>query len=895
MTTIYVDEKKYEVAEGVNLLNACQGLGLDLPYFCWHPALHSVGACRQCAVKEFRDENDRRGRLVMACMTEARDGMRISIDDPEARTFRKSVIEWLMLNHPHDCPVCDEGGECHLQDMTVMTSHVYRRSKFKKRTHLNQDLGPFLTHEMNRCIQCYRCVRFYRDYAGGRDFAVFASHRNVYFGRRNGGALESPFSGNLAEVCPTGVFTDRTLAQHYTRKWDLQSAPSICVHCSLGCNTIPGERYGRLRRVRNRYNGAVNDYFLCDRGRYGYGFVNSEKRIRHPVFRNPSSITDADIDVIGRVARALQSARGLIGIGSPRASLESNFALRELVGKENFYSGIPDNELKLAMLALETAQGPVRMISLREAQSCDAVFILGEDIENTAPVLSLNIRQSVRNQPLGRARELQIPSWDANAVKEAIQDRKGPLFIAVPYKTALNDYAVRSFIAAPADIARLGFAVAESLNKSAPPTKGTTDDKTQKLAGEIASALSSAKRPLIISGINQGNGDVLRSAARTAESLQRETGKGDIALVFPGCNSAGLAMLSPGPLSAAMNQLKSGAADTLVILENDLYTCETWERVEEFLSAARCVIVLDHIETATAARAGLVLPAATFAESSGTYINNELRAQRFFQVMPRAGEVLDSWRWLLLAGREAEMTVPEWRTLDDVIAAVAADIPALAGITEAAPAADFLISGMKVPRQSYGFSGRTAIYADRAIVEPPPAPDTDSPLAFSMEGWPGQPAPALVPRFWAPGWNSVQSVNRFQQEIAGRLRGGAPGKRLVEPGTGVSDYVEPDAVPVGGAQGELLLLPRFHVFGSEELSSLSPWIEQLAPLPAIELCEDDARRLGISEGCQIEACGRRCRAHINPEVTAGAALVSVLKGNGSGLPCCAPVRKIGDG
>ena len=221
MTRIEIDGQSYEVAPGHNLLHACLSLGFDLPYFCWHPALGSVGACRQCAVKEFRGPEDTQGRIVMSCMTPAAHGARISIADPEARAFRASVIEWLMTNHPHDCPVCEEGGECHLQDMTVMTGHIYRRYRFKKRTFRNQYLGPFLTHEMNRCIACYRCVRFYRDYAGGRDFNVFAIHRNVYFGRHEDGVLENEFSGNLAEVCPTGVFDENTLSAAYNRHIDL--------------------------------------------------------------------------------------------------------------------------------------------------------------------------------------------------------------------------------------------------------------------------------------------------------------------------------------------------------------------------------------------------------------------------------------------------------------------------------------------------------------------------------------------------------------------------------------------------------------------------------------------------------------------------------------------------
>src|SRR5512138_1462956 len=183
LTRIFVDGQAPEVDGERNLLDVCLTLGYDLPYFCWHPALGSVGACRQCAVKLFRDENDTKGRIVMACLTPVAKDMRVSIADPEARELRAGVIQGLMQNHPHDCPVCDEGGECHLQDMTVMTGHAYRRYSFPKRTFRNQYLGPFLNHEMNRCIQCYRCVRFYRDYAGGRDFEALGLSDQVFFGR----------------------------------------------------------------------------------------------------------------------------------------------------------------------------------------------------------------------------------------------------------------------------------------------------------------------------------------------------------------------------------------------------------------------------------------------------------------------------------------------------------------------------------------------------------------------------------------------------------------------------------------------------------------------------------------------------------------------------------------
>ena len=176
----------------------------------------------------------------MSCMTPAADGMRISIDDPEAVAFRASVIEWLMVNHPHDCPVCDEGGECHLQDMTVMTGHDYRRYRFPKRTYRNQDLGPFVNHEMNRCIQCYRCVRFYRDYAGGRDFDVFGWHDHVYFGRARGRR-----AGERVQRQPGRGLPDRRLHRQDPQAATTRASgtcrprPSICVHCGAGLQHHP--------------------------------------------------------------------------------------------------------------------------------------------------------------------------------------------------------------------------------------------------------------------------------------------------------------------------------------------------------------------------------------------------------------------------------------------------------------------------------------------------------------------------------------------------------------------------------------------------------------------------------------------------------------------------------
>ncbi|HYA31954.1 MAG TPA: NADH-quinone oxidoreductase subunit NuoG, partial [Thermodesulfovibrionales bacterium] len=806
------------------------------------------------AVKQFSDENDTMGKIVMSCMTPVADGIRISIDDPEVKNFRASVIEWLMLNHPHDCPVCDEGGECHLQDMTVMTGHVYRRSRFKKRTHRNQYLGQFVNHEMNRCIQCYRCIRFYCGYAGGRDFNVFGAHDHVYFGRHQNGVLENEFSGNLVEICPTGVFTDKTLKKHFTRKWDLQTAPSVCVHCGLGCNTIAGERYGKLRRILNRYNGEVNGYFLCDRGRFGYEFVNSGERIRTPLIKDSVKGTLEPVSgekAIEHLSNILFFGAKVIGIGSPRASLEANFLLKTMVGEERFFCGTSEQEHQYVSDAMEISRkGPTRMASLKEAASADAVFILGEDLVNVAPMLGLAVRQSVKQKPMEMVRRLGIPQWDDSSVRDVIQHEGGPLFIATPCSTKLDDIATGTYCAPPEELARLGFAVAHAIDMDAPEVS-ELDGKQTLLVEDIAAKLRSAKRPLIISGMSCGSHILLHAAANVAWALCRKGLDANISITMSECNSLGLGLISGRKISEAFDMVMNGKADTVIILENDLYWREENARVDRFLQKCAHVIVIDHIFNKTVEKAEVVLPAGTFAESDGTLVNSEGRSQRFFKVFLPEGEIRESWRWLRDAMVSSRRPV-RWQTFDEVVAALATEIPALKPVTEITPPAGFRVSGQKIPRQPRRYSGRTAILANLNVREPMPPNDPDSALSFSMEGYEGSPPSSLVSRYWVPGWNSVQALNKFQSEVGGTLIGDDTGRRLVEPGCSKEVQYFSD-VPERFTEGNaLLIVPLYHIFGSEELSSLSPSIAERAPRPYLALNPEDAARSQVEEEKELE-------------------------------------------
>jgi NADH-quinone oxidoreductase subunit G len=931
MPTVFIDDIAYTVGDGKNMLQVALDLKLDLEYFCWHPAMGSVGACRQCAVKVFKGPDDKVGKIDMACMTPAIEGTRISIKDPAVKEFRRFVIEWLMVNHPHDCPVCDEGGECHLQDMTVMAEHVYRRYRGKKRTHNNQDLGPFVTHEMNRCIQCYRCVRFYRDYAGGRDFDVFASRDRVYFGRESDGVLESEFAGNLVEVCPTGVFTDKTLYRHYTRKWDLETAPSVCIHCGLGCNTIPGARYSKLRRIRARYNECVNTYFLCDRGRYGYEFANHEKRIRECSVTTPSALSDRTNiglpQAVERAKRFLKEAKGIIGIGSPRASLEGNYALKKLVGGNAFSTGLSAYEQQGVDLTLAVLrQGSSRTPSLAEIQDADSILILGADPTNEAPMIDLAVRQAMIRSRLDIARKLKIPDWDAKAVFTALQGTRGQLFAITPWRIKLEEIALESGHASFSNIARVAGEMLESRmptsgvtvqewcerlvgaeeapsaalltrgnrDQEIPPTtevlspgatsalentktellppgaspdesRGPSHSSFPEVFARALDSLKNARKPLIITSISAGP-EVVEAAARLAWSLNGDSKNSQLSVIVPEANAMGVGLLGGISVEAALARVEAGEADTIIVLENDLSRRVDPVRFERCVGMAKQVIVLDCIETPTTVMADLAIPVNSYFESTGTFVSNECRAQRYYQVLspPDGGCAVHDWE--AIRNLRPELA---WTTYEDVLHELVEERPELASILDAAPPANWRTpSGEKIPRQSHRSTGRTAKDADKSVFEPTPPDDPQTPFAFTMEGSQTAVAGSLEPRFWWPGWNSAQAITKFQIEVNGPLQSGNPGKRLIEPSIRIPSPSEGegkgegedsshtishvDEIHEGPGDRCVWLLPRQRIFGSEELSQLSPAVGQLIQRAAASISPELAEGLEVSEGEAIE-------------------------------------------
>lgn len=603
---VTIDGTVVETTAGENLLQVCIDRGILVPHFCYHEALGPAGACRLCAAM-VAPAADKPARLEMTCMLRAADGMVVTVNDPYAENFRKGVIEKLMLNHPHDCPVCDEGGECMLQDMTVSSGHAHRRTRFAKRTWDNQYLGPLVHHEMNRCITCYRCVRFYNDYALGDDFGVFGSRGRVYFGRVRDGVLQSEFSGNLIDVCPTGVFTNKVFRDVYARPWDLQTRRSVCVNCSVGCNVLPAFRHGSLRRIKPAPNSEVNRFFMCDRGRYGGEFVNSPARLKTPVVNGQAMSAD---DAVGAVAARLKEIAAAHGpgsvrvIGSPRASLEANAALVMLAdalgGSAAFFHENAERDA-VRRAASITVSGELAVASLPEMEQADFVLCVGGDVTGEAPMMDLAIRQAHR----------------AGA----------PLFVLSPREGKLDPFARKSLRVKPGEEADI---LPHVLSGAVPPKDKLTPQQTE-FTEALVTALTAAKRPMIVCSVAHGDIAVVDAAYWLAKRASRLDRKCSIAFMFPAANSVGTALVrndaAPEELWADVD---AGKVRALVVLERNLALDFVQPAaMESALSKLEFLTVIDCHENPTTRAAHAVLPVAAHYQAFGTFLNYEGRAQRF--------------------------------------------------------------------------------------------------------------------------------------------------------------------------------------------------------------------------------------------------------------------------
>ncbi len=620
MPKLIIDEQEIEVPAGTKVIEAAERLGIMIPRFCYHPALGSVGACRVCAVKFL--QGPFKG-LQMSCMIDAADGMVVSTTDQEVVEFRKYVIEWLMLNHPHDCPVCDEGGHCLLQDTTIAGGHGLRRYRGKKRTHVDQYLGPLIQHEMNRCIQCYRCSRFYQEFSGYRDLGVMQIGRRVYFGRYQAGTLESPFAGNLADICPTGVFTDKP-SRFIGRRWDYERSPSLCINCSLGCHTVISARYREVVRQEARFSRAINGYFICDRGRYGFAYASLAERPRQACIDGKAASWQESLrtalEGLGRISTESGPA-AVACVGSARSSLETQVALRRLCRTQGWQGPVYwlDHDIAINAKTAVSMLDNNLTVSLRDLEKADYILAVGADPVNEAPMLALALRQAQRSGAkvaLLDPRPIDLP-FDFSHLPAALPR------LAHYLALLLKD------LGAPDTIKRMGLD-AHEFSDAAAAESGMAIANREMMAA-VAEGLRQSRRPVIVCGTQVVPATVPALAADIARLLNTMNKQAGLFYLLPGANAFGAVLLSDtaATFEQILAGIESGDIKALVLVESDPY----WHfadrpRLERALERLELLIVLDYLDSRTVQAADVFLPTLTLYETGGFFINQEGRVQK---------------------------------------------------------------------------------------------------------------------------------------------------------------------------------------------------------------------------------------------------------------------------
>ncbi len=615
MPKLTIDNQRVEVPPGTRVIDAAEQAGILIPRFCYHPALGAVGACRVCAVKVL--EGSCRG-IRMSCMIDAEEGMVISTTDEEAVAFRRQVIEWLMANHPHDCPVCDEGGQCLLQDMTVSGGHGRRRLPVKKRTHLDQHLGPLVAHEMNRCIQCYRCVRFYREYAGYTDLGVMGSAGRVYFGRRSDGVLESPFTGNLIDVCPTGVFTDRP-SRFKGRYWDFERTPSVCIHCSLGCRVTVNTRYREVVRVEAAHDPRVNGWFICDRGRYGFPYASDPERPRSARVDGRSAAVD---EALGEAAERLSDIARRHGsdsvalAASGRVSLETLGALVHLGDRRGWRGPFfwPGPRTAEAVRAASKNLDEKTAASLKDIEKSDFILVVGCDPVNEAPMLALALRQARRS---GAA----VALLDSRPVQLPLDARRLALEPA-QLTAALMRFTGQAVDGDAADLSGSGGDFLKNCRQA------RIDPVVDQWIDELARAARQSRQPVIVCGTSAVAADTPAAAADAARLLAAGRRRSGFFAALPGANALalGLAGRARDHGAALRDAVESGHVRALVVVETDLAELGFCAH-DPLLEQLETLVVCDCLDSATARAARIFIPTQTVFEAGGTFVNQEARVR----------------------------------------------------------------------------------------------------------------------------------------------------------------------------------------------------------------------------------------------------------------------------
>lgn len=725
---VIIDGIPIAVPPGTNVVDAAREAGVAIPVFCYHPRMKAVGMCRMCMVAvgtprvdraTGKVETDAEGqpiiammpKLVTGCTTVVSEGMVVKTNTPEVKYAQRGILEFLLTSHPLDCPVCDKGGECPLQNLTMEWGPGNSRFDYEDKIHFEKPvpLGDLILLDRERCILCGRCVRYQDEIADDPVLGFSSRGRSWHIISKSDPPFDSKFSGNTTDICPVGALTSADF-RFKARAWEVQPSPSICTHCPVGCNITLDMRHHQIKRVMPRENAAVNDIWICDKGRFAQDFVESSERLTTPLIRRGEQLEPASWDealslVAERFAAIQREAGGeaLAGLAGERLSNEDLYAFqrlfREVLGSNNLdhrtgAPGEPHDDNIGAELGVGVGT------NLMELGKGTTVLVFGADPEEEAPLYMLRLRGIARNggnlivanvRPTKLDRSAtQVVHYRPGTEHQIVQALLRLVLDEVGGQPASNVTNVSDLQAALQGV-NVG-QVAEAA--------GVTEDALRTLAQQFAQAdngiiVYGADALALGPALTQDLGNLAALAGKVGRAnnglialLPRGNSRGALDMgVRPDYGPGYTALSEPG-LSAreVWGAATEGRVRGMYIMGSD--PASVYPASQTALQALQFLVVQDMFLTPTAQQAHVVLPAAAFAECEGTYVNAERRVQRARQARSAPGECRADWtiiqgvaQALTATNSLARESVWNYFTAGDVAADIAEYVPGYAGIT----------------------------------------------------------------------------------------------------------------------------------------------------------------------------------------------------------------------
>ena len=646
MVEIELDGKKVDIVEGSMIMHAADKAGTYIPHFCYHKKLSIAANCRMCLV-----DVEKMPKPMPACATPVSQGMIVRTKSPKAMKAQQSVMEFLLINHPLDCPICDQGGECQLQDLAVGYGASASRYEEEKRVVFHKDVGPLISmEEMARCIHCTRCVRFGQEVGGVMELGM--SHRGEHAEIETfiGQSIDSELSGNMIDICPVGALTSKPF-RYSARTWELARRKSVSPHDSTGTNLVVQVKNDKVLRVVPFENEAVNECWIADRDRFSYEALNGPERLHRPMIKHGGAWQEVQwqvaLEYVANGLTQIKADHGAQHIGalvSPHSTLEELALMAKLVralGSENI-----DYRLRNAEFTEDTQ---VRWLGMpiAELSNLQRVLVVGSNLRKDHPLFAQRIRQAVR---LG----CQLSRIQAGA-----QDWAMPVALSMELAAGQGAQAL-------ADIAA---AIAAEKGVSA-PANGTASEA----AMAIARSLLGGERKAVLLGNAAAHHARASSLLALANWIAEQTGA-SVGYLTEAANTVGAQLAGAVPAKGGMNagQMLAGGLQAALLLNTEPeFDSAAGAASVAALGAAAMVVTLSPFKT-NLAFSDVLLPIAPFTETPGSYASAEGRVQSFHAVVKPAGEARPAWKVLRVLATMMDLPGFDFDAARDVLATLGLD------------------------------------------------------------------------------------------------------------------------------------------------------------------------------------------------------------------------------